>query len=121
MPRNRIAPADGPNPAGLRPVLGPSAGGSADADAGDLEAADADTWARRLGDPRFQRQLALEVGLLAVAEGDVLALEQLDEALDETRVELLAGDPSQLLDSLVTGNGRAVGVARGHHVVGVGD
>ncbi len=87
----------------------------------DLEAAEVGSRARRLGDPRFQRQLFLEVGLLAVAEGDVLALEQLDEDLDEARVELLAGDPPQLLDRLVAGDRRAVGVARGHHVVGVGD
>ena len=55
--------------------------------------------AGRLGDPRFERQLLLEVGRLAVLEGDVLALEQLDEDLDEAGVELLAGDPAQLLRS----------------------
>ena len=54
-------------------------------------------------------------------EGDVLALEQLDEDLDEAGVELLAGDPAQLLDRVVARHRRAVGVARGHHVVGVGD
>src|SRR5215207_4690668 len=65
-------------------------GGLADRDAGDLEATDVDSRAGGLRDPRFQRQLLLEVGLLAVAEGDVLALEQLDEDLDETGVELFA-------------------------------
>ena len=49
-----------------------------------------------LGDPRLQRQLLLEVGRLAVLEGDVLALEQLDEDLDEAGVELFAGDAAQL-------------------------
>ena len=52
-----------------------------------------------LGDPRLERQLLLEVGRLAVLEGDVLALEQLDEDLDEAGVELLAGDAAQLLRS----------------------
>src|SRR6476659_8687052 len=85
------------------------------------EAAGVGAGAGRLGDPCFQRQLALEVGLLTVAEGDVLVLEQLDEDLDETGVELLAGDAPQLLDRLVAGGRRAVGVARGHHVVGIGD
>ena len=36
-------------------------------------------------------------------------------------VELFAGDPAQLEDRVVRGHRRAVGVARGHHVVGVGD
>ena len=54
-------------------------------------------------------------------EGDVFALEQLDEDLDEFGVELFAGDPAQLLDRVVARHRRAVGVARGHHVVGVGD
>ena len=36
-------------------------------------------------------------------------------------VELFAGDPAQLDDRVVAGHRRAVGVARGHHVVGVGD
>ena len=67
---------------------------------GDLEAVGrAVAGARGLFDPRLQRQLLLEVGRLAVREGDVLALEQLDEDLDEARVELLAGDPAQLLRS----------------------
>ena len=60
----------------------------------------AGTRRRRLLDPRLQRQLLLEVGVLAVAERDVLALEQLDEDLDEVGVELLAGDAPQLLDRL---------------------
>src|SRR5690242_5094859 len=50
-----------------------------------------------LGHPRLQRELLLEVGGLGVLEGDVLAFEQLDEDLDELRVELLAGDAAQLL------------------------
>ena len=36
-------------------------------------------------------------------------------------VELFAGDPAQLDDRVVARHRRAVGVARGHHVVGVGD
>ena len=54
-------------------------------------------------------------------EGDVFALEQLDEDLDEAGVQLFAGDPAQLGDRVVAGHRRAVGVARGHHVIGVGD
>ena len=56
-----------------------------------------------------------------MGEGDVLALEQLDEDLDEAGVELFAGDPSQLDDRVVARHRRAVGIARRHHVVGVGD
>ena len=43
-------------------------------------------------DPLVERQLGLEVGVLAVAVGEVLAVEDLDEGLDEARVELGAGD-----------------------------
>ena len=71
----------------------------ADGDAGDLESAVAVARARGLLDPRLERELLLEVGLLAVAEGEVLALEQLDEDLDEAGVELRAGDAAQLLRS----------------------
>src|SRR5260221_5778370 len=92
-----------------------------DADAGHLEAAALAVGAGRLGDPRFKCQLLLEVGGLAVLEGDVLALEQLDEDLDEAGVELFAGDTAQLDDRVVAGHRRAVGGARRHHVVGVGD
>src|SRR5262249_50836583 len=65
-------------PKGGRAVL-------ADADAGHAEAAATD----RVGglfDPRLQFQLFVEVGRVAVAEGDVLALEQLDEDLYEAAV-----------------------------------
>src|SRR5689334_14301362 len=47
-------------------------------DAGDLEAALLAAGAGGLFDPCLQRQLLLEVGGLAVGEGDVFALEQLD-------------------------------------------
>src|SRR4249919_2041638 len=67
-------------------------------DAGDLEAAGLAIRTGRLGDPRFQRQLLLEVRRLAMGEGDVLALEQLDEDLDEAGVQLFAGDAAELDD-----------------------
>ena len=72
-------------------------------------------------DPRLERELLLEVRGVDVLEGDVVAFDQLDEDLDEFGVELLAGDPAQLDDRVVRGHRRPVGVARGHHVVGVGD
>jgi hypothetical protein len=56
-----------------------------------------------------------------VAEGDVFALEQLNEDLDEAGVELLAGDAAQLLNCLEARHRRPVRVAGGHHVVGVCD
>ena len=77
--------------------------------------------ARRDGDPRLERELLLEVGRVDVLEGDVVAFDQLDEDLDELGVELFAGDAAQLDDRVVRGHRRAVGVAGGHHVVGVGD
>src|ERR1700709_18364 len=91
------------------------------ADAGDREAVAPVIGASRLGDARFERQLLLEVRRLAMGEGDVLALEQLDEDLDEAGIQLLAGDAAELDDRVVAGHRGAVGVARGHHVVGVGD
>src|SRR5438128_8360217 len=65
-----------------------SAGPASDIDPGHLEPARLAVRAGRLGDPRFQRQLLLEVGRLGVLEGDVFALEQFDEDLDEAGVEL---------------------------------
>src|SRR4051812_48897197 len=65
---------------------------SADGDAGNLETTRPVGWAGRLFDPCLEAQLLLEVGGLAVLEGDVLALQQLDEDLDEAGVELFAGD-----------------------------
>src|SRR3954454_18619858 len=64
--------------------------GERSVDAGDLEAAGAALGAGGLGDPGLERQLLLEVGRLAVLEGDVLAFEQLDEHLDVAGVELFA-------------------------------
>src|SRR6476660_2074597 len=49
----------------------------------DLEAVGPVGRARRLGDPRLERQLFLEVRRLGVLEGDVVAFDQLDEDLDE--------------------------------------
>src|SRR4051812_26713822 len=89
------------------------------ADAGDLEAAGPGAGAGGLGDPRLERQLLLEVGGLAVLEGDVFAVEQLDEDLDEARVELFVGDAAKLDDRVVARHRRPVGIAGGHHVVGV--
>src|SRR6266576_5849584 len=90
-------------------------------DAGYLEAAFFAAGAGGLFDPRLQCQLLLEVGGLAMLEGDVFALEQLDEDLDEAGVELFAGDAAKLLDSVVARHRRPVGVPRGHHFVGVDD
>src|SRR3982750_2648961 len=84
-------------------------------DAGDLEAALLAAGAGGLLDPRLQRQLFLEVGRLAVLEGDVLALEQLDEDPDEAGLEGFAGGPPQLDDRVVAGHRGPVGVAGGHH------
>ena len=62
------------------------------------------------------------VGVVAVAERDVLVGQHLlDEDLDQLAVELAARDAAQLLDRLRRADRRAVGVAAGHHVVGVGD
>src|ERR1700759_3622472 len=66
-------------------------------DAGDLETIARAVRARRLGDPGLERELFLEVGRLAVLEGDVFALEQLDEDLDEAGVELGAGGAAELV------------------------
>src|SRR6188474_2643396 len=88
--------------------LSPSAVDLADADAGHAEAVALANRLRGLFDPRLERQLLLEVGRLAVLEGDVLALEQLDEDLDEARIELLAGDAAQLLHRVVGRDRRAV-------------
>ena len=49
------------------------------------------------------------------------ALEHRDEDLDDLAVELRAADAPQLRDRLRRGDRLAVGVARRHHVVGVGD
>ena len=54
-------------------------------------------------------------------EGNVFALEQLDEDLDEALIELGAGDAAELDDRVVARHRRAVGVACRHHVIGVGD
>src|SRR5690348_4699615 len=88
-------------------------------DAGDLEAAFFAADAGGLFDPRLERQLLLEVGRLAVLEGDVFALEQLDEDLDEAGVELFAGDAAKLDDRVVARPRHPVGVTGGHH--GLGD
>jgi len=51
---------------------------------------------RVLGDPLVEPQFGVEVSVLAVAEADVLAGQDLDEELDVLRVELCARDPLQL-------------------------
>ena len=47
-----------------------------------------------------ETQLGLEVGVVAVAEGEVAGRQQADEDLDDVRVELAAGDRAQLGDRL---------------------
>src|SRR4051794_15548932 len=76
---------------------------------------------RVLADPALEIDLGLEVGVVAVVEADAAALEDLDEDLDERAVELGAADAAQLGDRLGRRDRLAVGVARRHHVVGVGD
>ena len=53
----------------------------------------------------LEGQLALEVGVVGVAEGDAAAVEQLDEGLDDARIELGAGDAPQLGDRLLAETG----------------
>ena len=69
----------------------------------------------------LQLELGVEVGVLAVAVAQVAGLEEGDEDLDEVVVELAAGHTPQFLDRLRRADRKAVGVARGHHVVDVGD
>src|SRR5664279_6007982 len=75
-----------------------------------LEAVGAFGRACRLGNPRLQRELLLEVGGLGMLEGDVFGFHQLDEDLHELGVELFAGDAAQLDDRVLGGHRRAVGV-----------
>src|SRR6478735_7016371 len=63
-----------------------------------------------LDDAALEVQLGVEVGVVAVAEDEVAALDHLDEQPDEVCVELGAGDPLQLDDRLGAGDRLAVGV-----------
>ena len=69
----------------------------------------------------IEGELTLEVGVLAVAVGNVLVGEDLDEEVDYSAVELGAGDPAELRDGVVGADRVPVGVARRHHVVGIRD
>ena len=71
--------------------------------------------------PLLERQLGVEVGVVGVAEGDVVAGEDRDEGLDDDGVELGAGAALELAHRVHRGDRVAVGVARRHDVVGVGD
>ena len=69
-----------------------------------------------------ESQLGLEVGVVAVAEGEVAGRQQADEDLDDVRVELAARATGAARRSPPATRDRlAVGVAGGDHVVGVGD
>src|SRR3954453_6166013 len=76
---------------------------------------------RVTADAALEVELALEVGVGRVLEAQLAALEDAHERLDELAVKLGPRDATQLGDRLGLRHGRPVGVARGHHVVGVGD
>ena len=72
-------------------------------------------------DAVVEAQFRLEIRIIAVAEGEIAGRQQPDEDLDDVRIELSARGPAQLGDRFLDIDGLAVGVARGDHVVGVGD
>ena len=76
---------------------------------------------RVIGNAALERKLALEVGLVGVAERDATSLDHLHERLDHLGIELRPGHASELDDCSLGADRPAIGVARGHDVVGVGD
>ena len=84
-------------------------------------ASDRDLWLRQFADALLEREFLLEVRVLGVREAKPLALEDLDEQLDEAPVKLSPGHSAQLGDRVRARDRRAVGVPGREHVVYIGN